>query len=78
MKKPIIYTITNCPWCMKVKRYLKSKGVEYEERNIETNESYRKECETLSGDVAVPITTVNEKDYIFKFDRDAIDKMLNE
>lgn len=78
MKKPIIYTITNCPWCTKVKRFLKSKKVEYEERNIEINEDYRKECEQLSGDVSVPITTVDGKSYVFKFDKDAIEKMISD
>lgn len=74
--KPIVYSISNCPWCNKVKRYLTSKHIEYEERNIETNEDYRKECEVLSGDTAVPITTVDGKEFIFKFDRDKLDKML--
>ena len=30
-----VYSITTCPWCEKVKKYLKSKNVEFEEHNIE-------------------------------------------
>ena len=29
-----VYSITQCPWCDKVKKYLKSKGIAYEERPI--------------------------------------------
>ena len=30
-----VYSITVCPWCEKVKRYLKYRGIAYEEHNIE-------------------------------------------
>ena len=30
-----VYSITVCPWCTKVKRYLKYRGIPYEEHNIE-------------------------------------------
>lgn len=33
-----VYSITTCPWCEKVKKYLKSKNVEFEEHNIELSE----------------------------------------
>ncbi len=33
-----VYSITECPWCDKVKKYLKSKDIPYEEHNIEVNE----------------------------------------
>lgn len=39
-----VYSITTCPWCDKVKKYLKSKNVAYEEHNIELSEADRDEC----------------------------------
>ena len=36
-----VYSITTCPWCEKVKKYLKSKNVEFEEHNIELSEEDR-------------------------------------
>ena len=39
-----VYSITQCPWCDKVKKYLKSRGVAYEEHNIELSDSDRDEC----------------------------------
>ena len=71
-----IYTITSCPWCTKVKKYLKSKNVAYEEFNIETDDASRDECYRISGDLTVPITTVNGKDYVLSFDKEKLDAML--
>ena len=73
---PVVYSITTCPWCDKLKKYLKSKGVEYEERNIEENEQYAKECLALSGDTMVPVMTVDGKNYIIGFNKQQTDEML--
>ena len=71
-----VYSITQCPWCDKVKKYLKSKNVEFEEHNIEENDADREACYKLTGDLAVPITTVNDKDYVLSFDKEKLDAML--
>lgn len=71
-----VYSITNCPWCDKLKKYLKSKGVDYEEHNIETNEDDLKECIRLTNDEAVPVTTVDGKNYVLGFDKAKIDELL--
>ena len=47
-----VYSITTCPWCEKVKKYLKSKNVEFEEHNIELSEEDRDECYKISGVVS--------------------------
>ena len=41
-----VYSITQCPWCDKVKKYLKSRGVAYEEHNIELSDADRDEWMT--------------------------------
>ena len=38
-----VYSITVCPWCVKVKKYLKYRGIPYEEYNIEKDEAAREE-----------------------------------
>ena len=78
MKKLIVYSINNCPYCLKVKRYLNSKNVEFEERNIENSKIYEEECRNISGDVSVPVTIVegNSEDFVFKFERENIDKLI--
>ena len=72
-----VCSITQCPWCDKVKKYLKSKGIEYEEHNIENSEEDLAECKRISGDTIVPVTTVNGKDYVVSFDKAKLDALLD-
>lgn len=72
-----VYTINLCPWCDKAKRYLDSKGVDYEVHNIEENDDDAQDCLKLSGDTMVPVITSNDVDYVVGFDKLKIDKMLN-
>lgn len=71
-----VYSITQCPWCDKVKKYLKSKNIAYEEHNIEEDEVAREECKAISGDLIVPVTTVNGKDFVVSFDKAKLDAIL--
>lgn len=70
-----VYSITTCPWCDKVKKYLKSRHVEFEEHNIELSDKDRDECYKISGDLVVPVT-VNGKDFVVSFDKAKLDALL--
>ena len=72
----IVYSIDDCPWCQKVKRYLDSKQVEYEERNIDNDEQYYNECVKISGDSMVPVTTIDGEEYVVGFDKAKLDQLL--
>lgn len=71
-----VYSFESCPWCVKVKNYLKARGVEYEVHDIELNEEDAKECLRISGDLTVPVTTVDGKNYVLGFDKRKIDELL--
>ena len=71
-----VYSISNCPWCDKVKKYLKSRQVEYTECNIENDAAALAECQALSGDEAVPVVTADGKEYVLGFDKARIDALL--
>lgn len=70
-----VYTISECPWCEKVKKYLKSKGIDFTAHNIEVNEADRDACIELTGDTMVPITAVGDK-YVLGFDKAKLDELL--
>lgn len=36
----IVYSSTGCPYCEKVKNYLKEHNIEYEERNVSIHKEY--------------------------------------
>ena len=71
-----VYSFESCPWCTKVKNYLKARGVDYEVRDIELDEEAAKECQEISGDLTVPVTTIDGKNYVLGFDKKKIDELL--
>jgi len=74
--KVTVFGFNGCPWCAKVERLLDTRGVEYEVRDIELDETAREECEKISGDLAVPVTTIDGKNYVVGFDKKKIDELL--
>jgi len=58
MSKPIVYSTTECPWCVKVKDFLTQNKVDFEERNAQTNPTYAQELFDKSGGYAVPVTDI--------------------
>jgi glutaredoxin len=56
--KAIVYTTSTCAFCGAVKKYLKSKGIDYIEKNAELPE-IREEAFKISNATTVPITVLN-------------------
>lgn len=72
-----VYTIQSCPWCAKVKKYLKSKDVEFVAYDIEQDADARAACKKLTGmDWAVPVTTIDNEHYVMDYDKAALDELL--
>ena len=72
-----VYTVEGCPYCDKVKRYLKSKSVEFETFDIEKDPAAREACKKLTGiDWAVPVTTIDGENYVIDFDKQKLDELL--
>lgn len=57
-KTVTIYTTNTCAYCVMVKKWLKSKGQEYQEVNLDENPELRQEVINLSGRTTVPVTVV--------------------
>ena len=55
MANVIVYSTTECPWCVKVKDFLKLNHIDFEERNAEQNPAFASEVLTKSGGYAVPV-----------------------
>lgn len=71
-----VYSFEGCPWCVKVKKFLQACGVEYEVRDIELDEKAAKECLKISGDLTVPVTTIDGVNYVLGFDKRKIEELL--
>lgn len=66
-----VYTTNTCPWCVKVKNYLKSENIEFEELNVQDNMKAREEMVKKSNQMGVPVLDINNK-IIIGFDKAAI------
>lgn len=59
MSKPIVYSTSECPWCVKVKEFFVQNNIDFEERNAQLNPKYAEELLTKSGGYAVPVTDID-------------------
>lgn len=69
-----VYTSNTCPYCVSAKEYLNEKGVEYVERNVQTDKEARKELMAM-GHMGVPVLIINGEELV-GFDKDKIDSLL--
>ena len=70
-----VYSTTNCPWCHRVKDFLKENNMEFEDINIENNQEAAQEMVEKSGQMGVPIIDIGGK-IIVGFDEEALREEL--
>ena len=76
MEKVLVYSSNTCPYCTLAKDYLADKGVEFEERNVQEDDSARKELMEM-GHMGVPVIVIGEEE-IVGFDKERIDQLVAE
>jgi glutaredoxin len=59
-KNITIYTTNTCAYCEMVKKYLKSKGQQYQVINLDESPEHMQEIMNLSGQMAVPVTVIKD------------------
>ena len=55
-----IYTTNTCSYCVMVKKWLQSKGMTYEEINLDEKPELRADAMNISGSITVPITVITK------------------
>lgn len=70
-----VYSTPTCPYCIRLKTYLDSKGVQYENFDVSSDESKLQEMISISGQMGVPVIEI-DKDVIIGFDKEQIDILL--
>lgn len=74
MEKVIVYSSSTCPYCDAVKKFLKEKNVEFEERNVTTSSEARNEL-IAKGYRGVPVIIAGGEE-IIGFDQARISSVL--
>ncbi|HOX09504.1 MAG TPA: glutaredoxin domain-containing protein [Candidatus Omnitrophota bacterium] len=75
MKNVKVYSTPTCPYCIKVKQYLKDNNVAFEDINVAADQAKGEEMVQKSGQMGVPVLDIEGK-IIVGFDRDEIKKEL--
>lgn len=61
-KNITIFTTTTCAYCPMVKKFVASKGLSYDEVNLDEHPERQAEVLALSGALTVPVTVVTKDD----------------
>jgi glutaredoxin 3 len=70
-----VYTTNSCPWCVKVKDYLHSENIEFQEMNVNEDMEAREEMIKKSKQMSVPVLDI-DNNIIIGFDKAAILKAV--
>lgn len=74
-KKVTVYSTATCPYCIRLKDYLKKNNVEFTAIDVSSDPKKADEMVKKSGQMGVPVVDIGGK-IIVGFDKDAIDKEL--
>jgi glutaredoxin 3 len=74
-KKITVYSTPTCPYCIKVKQYLKEKDVAYTDIDVSQDTTKAQEMVDRSGQMGVPVLDI-DGEIIVGFDKDKITELL--
>lgn len=71
-----VYSTRSCPWCTRVKDYLKVNDINFKEINVAEDRAGAMEMIKKSGQMGVPVLDLNGI-IVVGFDKEKIDTVLN-
>lgn len=54
-QRPIVYTLSTCPTCVKLKEFFDQEGVEYEERQVDERQEWMDEANEIADMVPIVV-----------------------
>ena len=75
MSNVVVYSTSTCPHCVAAKEYLSDNGIEYTEKNVQTDPAARKELMAM-GHMGVPVILVDGEEVV-GFDKQRLDDLLS-
>jgi glutaredoxin-like YruB-family protein len=75
MKKVVVYSTKECPWCKKTKEFLKAHNISFTEKDVGSDEKAAEEMVKKSGQQGVPVIEIDGKISV-GFDEEKLKKEL--
>jgi len=72
-----VYSTRTCPWCDKMKAYLKEKGIPFDNIDVTSDPAAQKEMIEKSGQMGVPVTELNGT-IIIGYDKNAVNDAISQ
>ncbi len=73
--KVVVFTTPSCPWCRRVKRYLKQRGIKFKDIDVSKDPHAARDMVRRTGQQGVPVILINNYP-IVGFNKAEIDKRL--
>lgn len=74
-KSVIVYSTPTCPWCVRVKQFLKENNILFLEWDVSVDKLAADEMVKKSGQMGVPVLDIDGQ-IIVGFDKDKIKQLL--
>ena len=74
--KITVYSTPSCPYCVRVKQFLKDNSIDFEDIDVSEDQQKAQEMVDKSGQMGVPVIDIDGK-IIVGFDKPALSKSLN-
>ena len=74
--KVIVYSTSTCPYCVYTKKYLESKGVPFEDKNVGLDRNAGQEMVQKSNQMGVPVIDIDGQ-IIIGFQPKVFDELLS-
>ncbi len=71
----IVFSTPSCPWCSRVKQYLKQQGIKFKDVDVSRDRKAAEDMVRRTGQTGVPVVLIGSK-AIVGFDKVRIDKYL--
>ncbi len=75
-KKVIVYSTPTCPFCVRVKQFLKDNNIQFEDVNVATDHKRAEEMVQRSGQMGVPVLDI-DGEIVIGFNKNRISELLS-
>lgn len=71
----VVFTTPTCPWCTRVKQYLRRRNVRFREVDVSRDAAAARDLVRRTGQMGVPVVEIDGRPVV-GFDKSKIDKLL--